>query len=151
MQTCYIEPMRILFLDDDWDRHSHFTMQNLGADIVHANTVGIAIEALGGRRFDEAWLDHDLELQLAPVTRWFDRAQVYTPPRLWPEWKYECGLDVARHIARMPVDRRPRHVDVHSVNTVGASNMMRALELAKVPATRIDQLRYDQALKVRAA
>jgi len=140
--------MRILFLDDDWERHSHFTMLHLGHDIAHVNCVADARRVLSNsRRFDEAWLDHDLELQYEPVRAWNLR-QVYQARRFE---RYECGLDVARHIAQMPRAIRPRRVFVHSINEGGALRMMDCLKVAGVDVHRIEELHYERAQLVRAA
>jgi len=144
--------MRILFLDDDWERHSHFTMLHLGHEIVHVNRVADAKRALlAGERFDEVWLDHDLELAQEPVVqqRWVGRVRQMHRPKPWT--KYECGADVARHIVAMAVRRRPKHVFVHSVNERGAAHMVEMLRAAKVPVTRIVDLDYERADAVRGA
>lgn len=111
--------MRILFLDDSKERQRSFMMANIGHVIVQAWTAREAIAALeSGERFDLASLDHDLDWQATAGL---------TPLE-------ETGHVVARYIAAMPRDKRPRMVRVHSHNTVAGPAMLRTLLEAAVPA-----------------
>lgn len=112
--------MRILVLDDEQVRHDEFARRWATYERVHVKTVGEAIEALEGGKFDVATLDHDLE----------DFVCLPYPVEL-------TGLDVARYIARMPPEKRPNQVVVHSWNPVGAANMVNALQDGGIHAVRV--------------
>jgi hypothetical protein len=107
--------MRILFLDDSPERHRKTEPLLIGHDVTWTWTAPEAISARDGPRFDIAMLDHDLG------------GRVYThdePPS--PEG---TGQDVATFIAqKMPGNRQPRYVVIHSFNGVGSMLMYYALE-----------------------
>ena len=100
-----VEPMRILFLDDEPWRHAEFARMADGHSVVHAWRVDEATALLDGTAFDLCCLDNDLE------TEAFLRE----------------GLEVACHIARTPASRRPRRVLIHSRNEVRAEQMYEVL------------------------
>jgi hypothetical protein len=103
--------MRILFLDDDDDRHNRFRGHVEPAHtVVSVHTVKEAIEALKGERFDQVWLDHDLDL-----------TYIVDGVAIAPE---ETGKDVAHYISlHMERDKMPFVVVIHSVNPGGAREM----------------------------
>lgn len=111
---------RVLFLDDDESRHMKFRRENIGHQVVHVYTADVAIQALNEAVYDLASLDGDLDWQasagLTPLT--------------------PTGVEVAKHIAEMPADRRPRKVVIHSINRGRAREMWRVLKLAGVDAER---------------
>ena len=109
--------MRILVLDDEHARHNLFLAAWGENAIVHAWTAESAIGALAGDRFHVVTLDHDL----GPASD-------------------GDGLLVARYIARMPEERRPEVVYVHSANPVGAQAMVDTLLRADIMSRRIDPL-----------
>lgn len=114
---------RVLFLDDDEERHEAVRRM---ADLLpqvridHVWTAEKARRALDRTRYDLALLDHDLEpLTYAP-----------TPGR--------DGQAVAAFIVTLPAWRRPRQVVVHSWNPLGAAEMERMLAEAGVPVSRAE-------------
>lgn len=59
--------MKILFLDDDLQRHEHFSRYSIGHNVWHARTVQAAIKWLEkAGPFDVLCLDHDLTGQMIP-------------------------------------------------------------------------------------
>ena len=117
--------MKVLFLDDDAGRHGQFLMQTIGCAVTQVWTAPEAIAALDAAEepFDLASLDHDLG------------GRVYVMDgEAGPEG---TGLDVARHIAGMEPERRPRQVVVHSFNPAGAADMTTTLRAAGVRVQRI--------------
>lgn len=113
--------MRILFLDDNENRHRSFLAQNIGHVVVPVYKARHAINALEMYEpFDVASLDHDLDWQ---ATAGLEPLE-------------ETGLTVARHIASMPPERRPKMVIVHSFNPVGAQAMYDVLAEAGVNVAR---------------
>ena len=52
--------MKILILDDDWNRHKQFKKRFVGATTHHVETVGQCILALQMSCWDALFLDHDL-------------------------------------------------------------------------------------------
>lgn len=113
--------MRILFLDDNAERHRKFLQEHIGCDVVQAWTAKEAIAALAaaalvGREWDLVSLDHDLsdDQQLACV-RGEDIAKAGEG----------TGYDVALWMEEHPV--KVRHVVVHSFNPTGAERMAKAL------------------------
>lgn len=112
--------MRILFLDDDKERHRRFKMNRIGMNITQAWTCAEACALLSATVFDVAHLDHDLS----------DAAASGQPG---PNEK--TGTHVAEYIAAMPEDRRPRAVVIHSFNNYGRRRMATILESAGVPVS----------------
>jgi CheY-like chemotaxis protein len=105
--------MRILFLDDDELRHRLIAEQLIGHDATATRTVAETAKALEGAPFDLACLDHDLGgLQMVDSE------------------EEETGHTVAKLIAAMPPERRPRQIIVHSFNSVGAGRMVQVLKAA---------------------
>lgn len=105
--------MKVLFLDDDPERHRRFAMAHIGCDVTYMWVVAEAIAALDREHHHQASLDHDLGGVASQLTL--------------PEAGESSGYDVALHIASMPADRRPDLVVVHSFNPEGARRMVRAL------------------------
>jgi CheY-like chemotaxis protein len=113
--------MRILFLDDNEERHKAFMRANIGNNVDHVWSAREAIEAIDlNEPYDVASLDHDLD--------W--KAQAGMRPL------EETGMVVAHHIASMPKERQPRQVIVHSFNPVGGKNMFDLLVSAGVNVAR---------------
>lgn len=106
--------MRILFLDDDEERHRKYRERSAGHDVWHVHGAQQAIAALrASGPFDVADLDHDLEgLQMV---------EPGTPGH---------GLDVARFIAENPACARL--VVLHTFNEPAAMAMLEALGEAPV-------------------
>ena len=106
---------RVLFLDDDDNRHLAFAKAARYAEpdcmLVHVYTASTAIHMLKLQQFDLVCLDHDLDL--------------IVPDRPGCE---ETGQVVAEWIAlHMEHSQRPTLVWVHSWNADGARQMKTAL------------------------
>lgn len=107
---------RILFLDDDEERHRGFSQMTIGNVVDHVYTARQAIEALEKNpQYDYVYLDHDLDY-MATMGR---------------EPLEETGQVVADHIAeKLSKDKHPKHVVVHSYNRPGAARMGRKIKEA---------------------
>lgn len=109
--------VRLLFLDDDAERHRVVALQ-CGAHVTveHVTTVDEAINALNQGSFDIVSLDHDLDDTDAANT----------------------GMAVAQYIAlHLEPARRPPFVIVHSVNPDGARAMEATLTEAGIKTLRV--------------
>jgi len=108
--------MKILILEDDKERIKQFkwwAYQNHQLTIV--STVGDTISELEENEFDLLCLDHDLG------------QEVYVEST----GKEETGYLVALWLAENP-ERKPEHIIIHSLNTVGRENMKAVLPEATV-------------------
>ena len=114
--------MKVLFLDDDKNRHYTFRKNNIGLDITFTWTAEEAIEALKNNLFEEVSLDHDLRYE----------ANLTLPPK-----GEGSGYDVACYIASMPKEKRPSKVIIHSLNPAGAFRMGQALKECRLDGMRI--------------
>lgn len=112
--------MRILFLDDNKERHRRFLMNRIGQNIVQAWTCEEACRLLSATVFDIAYLDHDLSELAAAGT---------------PAANERTGTHVAEFIAAMPPEKRPGRVVVHSFNDYGRKRMAAILRDAGVAVT----------------
>jgi hypothetical protein len=108
--------MRVLVLDDMEPRHQFFRACFIGVDVTHAYTYEEAVAALGGDKFDWAFLDRDLTEK--QTLGYVDREKT--------------GEDVANVIAAMPLEKRPDHVVIHSLNSSGAARMGHTLQDAGI-------------------
>jgi len=106
--------VRILFLDDDPERHLHFQekLDGLGCDITAVTTSSEAIAALEAATFEVVFLDHDLG------------GQVYVPSGPG------TGFEVAQRL--VGTANKSAQVIVHSVNEQGAREMLKVLGPAAV-------------------
>lgn len=109
--------MKILFLDDNAERHKRFTMNRIGQNITQVWSYEEACKALTDTVFDVAYLDHDLS----------DLAAAGTPGE-----GEKTGTDVAEFIANMAEDKRPKYVVIHSFNDYGRRRMAGILSVAGV-------------------
>jgi CheY-like chemotaxis protein len=115
--------MRVLVLDDDKLRHKVFQQNLIGNEfVVHAYTVDQAVEWLKKEKFDVVYLDHDLNDHPNQATSLDYATGGYGGPREL------TGLDVAYFMSRMPKEKHPEYVIVHSYNAGGAANMMAVLK-----------------------
>ncbi|SRR5258708_3041673 len=113
--TIPIENKRILFLDDSSDRHELFTLNiaREGLTIVHVWTVDQAIVALQESKFEEVFLDHDLN-------------DYSGPPGYGGKPTEITGTELAKWMAdvnNLPLDKRPDAVTIHSWNIDGSRRM----------------------------
>lgn len=105
--------MKILFLDDNENRHAKFRQQSIGCSIDHVYTAAEAIEKIDDEdiTYDIIFLDHDLN--------WQTENQLNEDE--------EDGRTVARHLAT--VDRyKDSIVIIHSLNNQGGMLMKGILE-----------------------
>jgi hypothetical protein len=110
--------MRILFLDDDVERHQRFHRQAIGHQLDHAWTAGQAINKLDKGEYDLVYLDHDLDATL--------NNQMVDD--------IEDGRFVVRWIVAN-ADRFPNtHFVCHSMNTPAAQHMFASLYHAGLSA-----------------
>lgn len=109
--------MKILFLDDDKERHRRFVMNRIGQDITTAWTCAEACKLLSEEVYDVAYLDHDLSESAASGH---------------PAAGERTGTHVAEFIAAMPPEKRPRTVIIHSFNDYGRKRMRAILREAGV-------------------
>lgn len=114
--------MKILFLDDNPQRHHKFKKATVGLDVTYAWTSDEAIKFLGETVFDQVSLDHDLEEKLNMEL---------------PGQGKGSGYDVAMFIASLPKERQPKLAVVHSFNPEGARRMCVVLNKAGIHALRI--------------
>ena len=115
--------MRVLFLDDDPERHAEF--MELRPDAVRVWTADEAMAALASERFDLVYLDRDL----------YDHGALERGIYL-ARGQRDSGETVATFIASQPADARPARVIVHSWNDDGAARMVATLKTAGVPVER---------------
>lgn len=105
--------MKILFLDDNEERHKRFRYNSIGQDVTHVYSYAEALAALAYNRFDQVFLDHDLSEMascgMAPVDE-------------------KTGYHVACIVADLPEERLPDLVVIHSFNAAGAKRMRAALQ-----------------------
>jgi CheY-like chemotaxis protein len=106
--------MRILFLDDDPERHALFNQaldMSMQEQVWAVYDVAGAIDALEeGSPFDIAFLDHDLD------------------GRIYVQESEGTGTEVAQHITTLEPADRPGLIVVHSFNPAGASRMLKILQ-----------------------
>jgi DNA-binding response OmpR family regulator len=110
--------MRILFLDDDKERHQRFHRQAIGHQVDHAWTAGHAINKMDKGTYDLVYLDHDLDATL--------NNQMVDD--------IEDGRFVVRWIVAN-ADRFPNTTFiVHSLNRPAAEHMFASLDFAGLDA-----------------
>lgn len=110
---------KILFLDDDKERHNLFEakVSKNGVKIHHVWSFDQAIKALTEFQFDEVFLDHDLGDFSGPLG-YGGRPTEMT------------GTDVATWMSfehNLPSSKRPKATTIHSWNPDGAKRMHRIL------------------------
>jgi hypothetical protein len=119
--------MRILFLDDNGDRHDEFDKQYPDDDIVHVYTYTECCTALATlENFDIAWLDHDLGD--------FHEPDVHDNEYTCTKIEY-TGLDVALYICNvLEVIKCPAEIMIHSWNPSGSRYMKSEFDKAGIRA-----------------
>lgn len=112
---------RVLILDDDESRHSHFDKMLPQSSRTHVYTAQQAITTLeDSPAFDVVFLDHDLPKSANLLN--------VTDPG--------TGLDVATYIAKeLDHSKKPGLVWIHSWNADGRRKMARILRAAEIPTT----------------
>lgn len=108
--------MRILVLDDDAVRQEAFRRNNPDHRVTGTESATEAIKQMKHEFHEVVFLDHDLDDHLSPGAP-----------------SNGTGLHVVRWIAHCEPNRRPLLTVVHSVNALGAGDMMRELTEAGCP------------------
>jgi CheY-like chemotaxis protein len=101
--------MRILFLDDNPNRHNTMQANSMGAVVDHVYSAAEAIDHLSREEYDLIMLDHDLSE---------DPDMVLSTPD---------GSYVAEYMAQHLVQHSDTPVVIHSLNPPGSQNMMNML------------------------
>jgi CheY-like chemotaxis protein len=119
--------VKVLFLDDDPDRHAEFDRlaKGRGYDVVHVWSATEAREALAGEQFAIVYLDRDLT-DHRPAQVGFNETNTAVVVL--------TGEHVARYIVDMPRSRRPVRVVIHSWNPDAGRRMRDVLLAAGVPS-----------------
>jgi len=111
--------MKILFMDDDVERYDHLRKYLPSSiEIVHVYTVSEAQEKMMEQEFDLLMLDHDLGIGMVggdgiELAKWISRSM--------DKYKWKPGCDVI----------------IHSMNPVGAGNMVAELGMCSIQAKYI--------------
>lgn len=105
--------MRILILDDDENRHGTFAHWFIDHYVCHAYTFDEFVNAILNETWDIVFLDHDLN----------DYGKTSIGDKGYGQVEM-TGLDAASQMARIPQEKRPFQVVVHSWNPPGAANMV---------------------------
>ena len=132
-----MKKLKILFLDDDKERHKAFSktmdrrldQKGWGHEITYVWTANEAISKLKTEVFDEVFLDHDLGGESSQMTL--------------PNSGQGSGYDVACFIATFPIEKRPNSVIIHSWNPEGANRMARALSQAAEEGMHVAKVPFD--------
>ena len=105
--------MKIMFLDDDPNRHTQLMSALVGFDssVDWAQTAQEAIKFLSSNEYDIIYLDHDLG------------------GKIMVESGEETGYEVAKWINDNMENLPP--IVIHSLNPVGVQNMLNVLPTAK--------------------
>lgn len=121
--------MKILFLDDDDNRHSAFVrgLIGFGHDIDHTFTHDHCLEYLKANTYDVIFLDHDLNFEKYSSVRKDEKTGKVTEL---------TGAHVAKVVAELPDEKLPKFVVVHSWNPDGANNMLNILTIRGIKTVR---------------
>ena len=115
--------MRILILDDEQVRHDDLAALYSGHEVVHTTTYNHFVrELMFGSPWDLIHLDHDL----GSGDSYLDG---------WGNMQFFTGQHAAIRVCELHDDQLPGEVIVHSVNPLGAQNMVSDLKSRKVNVT----------------
>ena len=115
--------MGILILDDEQVRHDNFAKRYAGNSVVHVTSYKQFVKQLKiGSTWDLIHLDHDLGAGDSYVDGWGDM-QFFT------------GHHAAIAVCLLEDTSLPAEIIVHSVNPVGAQNIMSDLKSRNVNVT----------------
>jgi len=130
--------MKVLFLDDDEQRHTMFEFKHRGQlDITHVRNYDEFIDAVqSGERYEMYFLDHDLSDEDAMVEPGASS-------------KEKTGTDVAEWIASNVDAKNGPGIVVHSLNPPGAERM--ALNLRNAGFDVVKQPFYQMIYNIRYA
>lgn len=120
--------MKILILDDDNQRHEIFGKMLKGHEVTHARRYRDFFDSVSKERSDLVYLDYDLDIA-SPNPSVYRTAAGRTVAF--------NGLDAARLLAALPKKHRPSFVIVHSMNPVRSKDIVRVLDRAKIPHSKI--------------
>ena len=118
--------LNILILEDDNERVKCFKKNFFGCNLTFTCKVDICIEQLESNTFDVLFLDHDLG------------GEVYVESGKG----VETGHDVAKWLSNN-LDKSPKDVIVHSLNPVGADNMVKLIPGSKKIPFAWLKLKYE--------
>lgn len=111
--------MKILFLDDNPERHRRFAQSHIGEEVTQVDTAERAIDTLeGDPRWDIVSLDHDLS---------FEQQMACVKGEALPAKGDGSGYDVALWMRRNARYLQIGHVIIHSFNPGGVDRMYSAL------------------------
>lgn len=115
--------MRILILDDEQIRHDDITKFYSGHEVANTTSYSEFVrELVKGSPWDLIHLDHDL----GPGDSYLDG---------WGNMQFFTGQHAAIRVCELHDDQLPGEVIVHSVNPLGAQNMVSDLKSRKVRVT----------------
>lgn len=115
--------MRILILDDEQVRHDDLAEVYRGHEVVHTSTYSHFVREIeSGSPWDLIHLDHDL----GPGDSYLDG---------WSNMQFFTGRHAAIRVCELHDHQLPGEVIVHSVNPLGAQNMVSDLKSRKVKVT----------------
>lgn len=132
--------MKFLFVDDSKERQRHFSfwMNENHPEHDYAQTFNgkDSIAAVQNDTYDVMYLDHDLSLETQHHLNSHD--SIY---RSYEDWQSSqdreiTGLDVVQEILKLPKERRPKTVVVHSWNPEGSDRMMSLLRDSEIRSVR---------------
>lgn len=118
--------MRVLFLDDDKQRHKDFRSRTIGLVVDQAYTAQEAIDYLKKNQYDAIFLDHDLNYE--------------TNNQLNDD--EEDGRFVAKYLATQYERCKASLIVIHSLNFRGACEMREILMEGGFASDQIDVLPF---------
>lgn len=115
--------MKVLFLDDAAERQRTFKRRTIGCNLFIASTYEQCIHILQTESpFDYVFLDHDLSEAAAAGKAHHSE---------------KTGTDVARFIAGLTEDKKPKRAIIHSLNPPGRERMKDILSSAGIPTDTV--------------
>jgi hypothetical protein len=119
--------MNVLILDDDDRRHDTFAAALRRFEVRHARSFAEFKHAIEKERAEVIYLDYDLDLRYPD----FSIGASLTGRR-----KSLTGEDAARLLTKLPKERRPKRVIIHSKNRAGSERIAEVLGEAGIPFRR---------------
>ena len=116
--------MKILILDDIKHRHEVFAKKYQGHEIVHVYKYSDFCAQLESNQFDLIHLDHDLGDFVADADTYVDG---------WGSTREFNGSHASMRVCELEDDKLPEKVIVHSINSVGAKNMLSNCQRRGIP------------------
>lgn len=119
--------MIVLILDDDDRRHAAFAKALQRFRVLHARSYVEFEDVIRRERAEVVYLDYDLDLRYPD----FSIGTSLTGRR-----KSLSGEDAARLLCKLPEDRRPSRVIIHSKNKEGSKKIAEILASSGIPHRR---------------